>query len=228
MSKPASTKVHASIDQGRSLCGHGKSDAIKPFSGFFVVPEADQCASCLKKIDSRGYSLDALRKRYTGLATPAPAAVPVAKPARRSEKPSLFDEAKKTAVALLDKTIAQIERNRIEINRFEKLCEQLRERGFEFAHKVTPHPYAIHYSIKLDLAQTARLSELLNALAGMGYTDHDPAFPNITGMRALEITGPDAPVFTLHYTRQARPALGTLAHTLALRKLEDTHAYRND
>lgn len=223
----SSTKIHTrTVINGRSLCGHGKDETIKSFSDFFAAPEANQCASCLDKVRKRGYSIATLRRRYQRLETSAPAApaaatTPATSPA--SATMSLYDEVKKTALAMLGKTIAQIERNQNDILRFERLCAQLRERGFTFAHQATPHPYAINYSIKLDRAQTRQLSELLAELSRMGYTDHDPAFPTITGLRALEITGSAAPTFTLNYARQATPSIAALTQRLALNQLEEAH-----
>lgn len=211
----ASTKVHTRIDHDRSLCGHGKGEAVKPFSEFFAAPEADQCASCLESIRRRGYSVATLRRRYQRMET--------AVPATPEQRPDLFDTVKRTAVALFDKTIAQIESNKTEIRRFERLCGQLRALGFAFTDKVTPHPYAIGYSIRLDQEQTRRLSDLLAELSHLGYADHDPAFPNITGMRALEITGPGAPAFTINYVRQSMPSAAALTHRLAINQLEEAH-----
>lgn len=219
MSNPASTKVHARIDHDRSLCGHGKGDAVKSFSGFFAAPEADQCASCLEKVRARGYHIATLRRRYQRLE--AAAAAPTATPP--AGQPDLYADVKRTAVALFDKTIAQIESNQIDISRFERLCGQLRALGFDFTARVTPYPYAIGYSLKLDTKQTRRLSDLLAELSHLGYTDHDPAFPNITGMRALEITGPGAPAFTINYVRQSLPSAAALTHRLALNQLEEAH-----
>lgn len=67
MSNPASTKVHVYIGHPRSLCGHGKGAAIKPFSEFFTIADEDQCASCLTHIKKRGYSIEKLRKQYRAL-----------------------------------------------------------------------------------------------------------------------------------------------------------------
>jgi hypothetical protein len=227
----AAIKSHARIEHERSLCGHGKGDSVKPLSEFFAVPEAEQCDSCLKKVAARGYSVAALRKRYQRL-TAEPVQTPAlsaTKTAAATSQPDPCAAVKRTAVEQFDKTIAQIEANQTEIARFERLCGQLRERGFEFAHKVTPHPYAISYSLKLDRAQTPQLGELLAELVRLGYADHDPAFPNITGMRALEITGPGAPAFTLNYVRQIHPSIAALTHRLALNQLEEAHhAHRFD
>lgn len=218
MSNPASTKVHTRIDHDRSLCGHGKSDSIKTFADFFAAAEADQCASCLEKVGKRGYNIAALRRRHQRLGTAATAA--------GTKQQDLYAEVKRTALTLLDKTIAQIERSEIDIRRFERLCTTLRARGFEFETRVTPHPYAIVYSLKLNHEQTRQLSELLAELASLGYTDHDPAFPNIAGLRALEITGPDAPAFTLNYIRQGAPSLNALSRHLLTHRLEESrHAH---
>ena len=111
MSNPHSTKVHTRIDHDRSLCGHGKGEAIKPFAEFFAAPEADQCESCLVKVGGRGYSIAALRRRYRNA---APAAAD-----RPAGEPALFAAVKRTAMALFDKTIATIERSQIDIRRFE-------------------------------------------------------------------------------------------------------------
>lgn len=214
MSNPASTKVHARIDHTRSLCGHGKGDAVLMLSAFFAAAEADQCAACLKAIARRGYQVAALRRRYARATATA---------GHATAAPGLYDTVKKTAVALFDKTLAQIEQSAVDIRHFENLCATLRARGFGFDSKVTPQPYALGYSIKLDRQQTHQLSDLLAELACLGYTDHDPAFPNITGMRALEITGPGAPAFTINYMRQTAPSTAALLHRAALNQLEETH-----
>lgn len=218
MSNPASTKVHARIDHDRSLCGHGKGDAVQMFTEFFAAPEADQCAACLNAVARRGYQVAALRRRYARASATADHAT-----AAQDAAHDLYDTVKKTAVALFDKTLAQIEQSAVDIRRFEKLCATLRSRGFAFDSKVTPQPYALGYSLKLNRQQTHQLSELLSELACLGYTDHDPAFPNITGMRALEITGPGAPPFTVNYVRQSAPSAAALTHRLALNQLEEAH-----
>ena len=217
MSNPSSTKVHARIDHDRALCGltprNGHAGAIKAFAEFFAAADEDQCGKCLEGIRKRGYNVATLRRRYRK-AEP----VSVDRPAG---EPALFDVVKRTAMALFDKTIATIERSQIDIRRFERMCETLRARGFEFDYKVTPHPYAIGYSVKLNQTQARRLSELLAELACLGYENHDPAFPNISGMRALEISRPDAPAFTLNYVRQGAPSLGALSRHLANHQLEE-------
>lgn len=224
MAKPSSTKIHATMGGARSLCGHGNADTIKAFTDFFAQPEDGQCASCLAKIAKRGYRNGALRRRYQGEPKVAPA-----RPAKKrpSKKPAadtgLYGAVKRTAMDLFDKTLRAIERSQTDILRFERLCLALTAQGYEFAHRVTPQPYGMSYSIKLNAAQSRRLGDLLGHLSNLGYADHDPAFPSISGMKALEITGPDNQTFTLNYVRQDAHRLDAHARRELNHHLKELH-----